>query len=291
MWIEEETSVGPLRARVRRPAAGPDLPGLVLVDGSGNSALEDHGDWPAWLTSCGAAVLWHDKPGCGPSPGNWRDQSLADRAAEALAAARVLRGFPGVDPARVGLVGWSQGGWVSLLAATTGAVGHVVTVSGPGTSMAAQERWRIARSLEPDGVVADEAMAWVDERTRRLRAGDAPERILADQERFRDRPWYSRVSLVYDLPERLAFVARSMDVDPGDLLPRLDVPLLAVFGGADDIIPVPESVAVFAPHTTGLAVFPGADHALFTRDPAPGVPDVDRLPPGFLPMLRAFLAG
>ncbi|MBB5953508.1 hypothetical protein FHS29_000078 [Saccharothrix tamanrassetensis] len=291
MWIEEDTAVGQLRARVRRPADGPAVPGLVFVDGSGNSALEDHGDWPQWISSCGAAVLWHDKPGSGPSPGNWRHQSPADRADEALAAVDVLRSWPGVDPERIGLIGWSQGGWVSLLAAATGRVDHVVTVSGPGMSMAEQERWRIERSLVLDGVPTEDAMAWVDERTRRLRAGESPARIIADQERFRDRPWYPQVSLVYDVEERLGFFARSMDVDPAGQLPHLACPVLALFGGADDIIPVPDSVVAFAPHATGLAVFPGADHSLFTADPAPDVPRVEQLAPGFLPMLRAFLAG
>ncbi|GAA0222244.1 hypothetical protein GCM10010492_20510 [Saccharothrix mutabilis subsp. mutabilis] len=281
MWIEEDTAVGRLRARVR---TDPDrlLPGLVFVDGSGNSAVEDMARWAEWIGGCGAAVLWHDKPGCGTSPGNWRDQSLTDRAAEALAAAEVLRGRPGVDPDRVGLIGWSQGGWVSLLAAATGPVDHVVTVSGPGVSMAAQERWRIRRSVEDAGLPVAEAMAWVDERTRRLRAGEPVEAVIRDQERLRDRPWYPQVSLVYDLPERVAFFVRNMDVDPAGLLPRVTCPLLALFGGADELVPVPESVAVFAPHATGLAVFPDADHDLFT-------PTGDPLAAGFRPMLSAFL--
>jgi len=99
------------------------------------------------------------------------------------------------------------------------------------------------------------------------------------------------VSLVYDRPERVAFFARNMDVDPVAHLAGLDLPVLALFGGADDIIPVPESVTAFAPHTAGLAVFPGADHGLFTADPAPGVPRLDQLAPGVLPLLTAFLAG
>ncbi|MEU7528494.1 hypothetical protein AB0A74_22375 [Saccharothrix sp. NPDC042600] len=34
-----------------------------------------------------------------------------------MAAVEVPRGRPGVDPERVGLIGWSRGGWESLLAA------------------------------------------------------------------------------------------------------------------------------------------------------------------------------
>ncbi|MBW4718210.1 hypothetical protein [Saccharothrix obliqua] len=79
------------------------------------------------------------------------------------------------------------------------------------------------------------------------------------------------MSLVYDLPERVDFVRRDMDVDPAGRLPRLGVPLPALFGGADD--------------------FPRADHDLFTAPPAPDVPRGDRLAAGFRPLLTSFPAG
>jgi pimeloyl-ACP methyl ester carboxylesterase len=296
------TALGDLRAYVRRPVSPDPVPGLVFVDGSGCGALEEWGGWPEWVGGCGVAVLVHDKPGCGRSPGDWRDQSFADRAAESLAAAEVLRGWPGVDPDRVGLIGWSQGGWVSLLAARTGPdlVDRVVTISGPGVSMAEQERVRIDRWLRLGGVVGGdhaEAVAWVDERTRRLRAGEPAERVLEAQRRFRDRPWYDVVSEVSETPGQLDFFRRSMDVDPADLLPGLRCPLLALFGGADDSVPVALSVARIAaalPEAEGarhgIAVFPGADHGLFTGGPRPGIARRDQLAPGFLPMLTAFLA-
>ena len=42
------------------------------------------------------------------------------------------------------------------------------------------------------------------------------------------------------------------------------------------------------PH--GIAVFPGADHGLFTADPDPAVPRTEQLAPGFLPMVAGFLS-
>src|ERR1019366_3442337 len=93
---------------------------------------------PGPCGGCGAVILTHDKPGCGGSPGDWRDQTLAGRASDSLAALEVLRHQPGVDPDRVGFLGISQGGWVSYLAASMAprAVRHVVTISGAGVSPA-----------------------------------------------------------------------------------------------------------------------------------------------------------
>ena len=114
-------------------------------------------------------MLAHDKPGCGESPGDWRKQTFDDRARESLAAVEVLRQQPGVDPSRVGLLGISQGGWISYIAASLAPerVSQLVSVSGPGVSVAEQERYRIECAVAGNA----EALAWVDERTLRLLAG------------------------------------------------------------------------------------------------------------------------
>ena len=120
-------------------------------------------------------MLTHDKPGCGESPGDWLTQTFADRAHESLAALAVLRDHPAVSGRPVGLVGFSQGGWVSLLAGTLdeGRVDFIVSLSGPGVGTAEQDRDRIERELRARGTAeADvaEALGWIDERTQRLLA-------------------------------------------------------------------------------------------------------------------------
>ncbi|GAA2756235.1 alpha/beta hydrolase family protein [Actinopolymorpha rutila] len=294
------TAAGSLRAGIWVPSVRGPVPGIVLVHGSGDGRFDDWGEWPSRLTEGGFAVIAHDKPGCG-SPGDWREQTFADRAHESLAALRVLRAHPSVAGRPVGLFGMSQGGWVSLLAAALQEehVDFVVSLSGPGVSPSVQDRVRIERELVAEGIHADamaEALAWLDERAARLRRGDEVRAVLEAQAEYAGRVWYETATRYFDTPQMLSFLARALDFEPAEVLPKVGCPVLAVFGGADQLVPVRESVEVFArcllqlpgdPH--GLAIFPGADHGLLVADPQPGLPGNTQLAPGFLPMLEAFV--
>lgn len=295
------TAVGDLGAIVSGPA-DPEvrLPGMVLIDGSGDGDRHHWGSLPQWLVDAGAIVLRHDKPGCGGSPGHWLDQTLEDRARESLAALAMLRSQPATAGQPVGLYGISQGGWVALLAAALepDAVDFVICDSGPGTTPAVQERERLEVALRSDGYDAasvTRAMAWVDERFDRLRKGHTEQAILAEQERYADEPWYDVVRFPYDTAENLRFVRSVMDFDPTTVMPSVRCPVLALFGGADALIPVSASVAAFAEHLPvnphhGLAVFPNADHGLFVAEQQPGVARRDQLAPLYLPTVTAFLS-
>jgi pimeloyl-ACP methyl ester carboxylesterase len=301
-WTSIPTAAGELRARIQVPEESVDpLAGVVLVDGSGEGAADDWGEWPERFLACGAVVLTHDKPGCGESPGEWLTQTFLDRANESLSAARVLREHPAVAAQPVGLLGFSQGGWVSLLAASLDPklVDFVISISGPGVGPAEQERYRIERELRSRGVADDdvgEALAWIDERGRRLLAGENPGDVLAQQERHADCAWYAGATQYFDTELALGFLARNLDFDPVPALEQVSCPVLALHGAADTIVPVATSIAAYAAHLPplpgdphGIASFPGADHGLFTADPDPAVPRTDQLAPGFLPMLAAFL--
>ena len=205
----------------------------------------------------------------------------------------MLRKQPGVDPGRLGFLGISQGGWVSYLAACMDpqAVSQVVAISGPGVSVAEQERYRLALAVDGD----DEALAWVDERARRLIAGEDPASILADQRARASRPWYRQACDIYDIPELLPFLARNLAFDPATVLPDVRCPVFAAFGGADTLVPVPRSVAVLSKLLPSnprhaLAVFPAADHNLFTAEPDHTILLSEPLAPGFLPMLTSWFS-
>jgi uncharacterized protein len=179
-------------------------------------------------------------------------------------------------------------------------VDFVISVSGPGVTPATQDRDRIGRELQARGSDPDaiaEAMEWIDERNRRLLAGEPAEDVLADQHRLADRSWYAGTTEYFDNLPALSFLGRLLDFDPVPVLQHVSCPVLALFGAADTLVPVAPSVEAYAanlprlpgePH--GIAVFPGADHGLFTADPDPDVPRTDQLAPGFLPMVAGFLS-
>lgn len=105
---------GRLAGAVVRPVAGGDGTALVLVAGGGpvrHSALLP---LARALAAHGPVVLVHDKRTAGYGALE-RDYPALGR--DALAALRTLRGLPGVDPARAGLAGISEGGWVVPAAA------------------------------------------------------------------------------------------------------------------------------------------------------------------------------
>jgi pimeloyl-ACP methyl ester carboxylesterase len=124
--------------------AHPRYPGAVLVHGSGRvtgrELLERAG---RRLTAMGFAVLGYDKRGVGGSTGEYTSIGPAnsDRmfdllADDALAGIAALKARRDVDPSRVGLVGFSQAGWIMPLAASRSRdVAFVVIISGPAVSV------------------------------------------------------------------------------------------------------------------------------------------------------------
>ena len=123
------------------------------MDGSGPAERDGWDDEAEVLAGAGFASLAWDKPGVGGSSGDWRDQSLQDRAAEALAAVACLAAQEGVDPARIALLGASQGGWVGPLAASMSTtVAAVISLSGPEVSPYQQEAYRVEAMLRQAGV-------------------------------------------------------------------------------------------------------------------------------------------
>lgn len=286
------TGAGELRALIHHPDSMHPLPGVVLVDGAGEGTADGWNLWSAAIANCGVVVLAHDKPGCGGSPGDWREQTFEDRAAETLAAVEALRGQPGVDQGRVGLLGISQGGWIAFLAASLAPerISQLVSVSGAGVTPVEQERFRISCAVGGDV----DALAWVDERARRIGAGETSASIISAQRAYADQPWFAAASEHYDDPGFLSFASRSFGFDPATVLPKVRCRVFAAFGGADTSVPVARSAAILsqllpANPQHALAIFPGGDHNLFITERDENTPLDDQLAPGFMPMLHSWL--
>jgi uncharacterized protein len=243
---------------------------VLMVPGSGPSDRDNDVYFPAiraGLLDRGIAAASFDKRGVGESTGDWRDTGPAEQAADVAAQLACLRA-QGVDPVRLGLFGHSQGGWVVLeVAAADPAVALVVTNSGPGVTMARQERFATEAHMLAAGAPADAvagALVTQDALMALVRAGadfDAVQAAAGDDGHGPG-----------DDAE-LELVRRWLDHDPRPALERLTCPLLAIFGGRDLVTPVEESIAVLrAARADGrgeleIVTLPDGDHRLHTGEP------------------------
>lgn len=140
----------------------------------------------------------------------------------------------------------------------------------------------------------EEALAWADERTRRLLAGEDPASVYASQLAYSGRPCYELACGPYVL-ELFPFLTGILGFDPAAVLPDVRCPVFAAFGGADDSVPVARSVAVLSDLLPGdprhaLAVFPDVGHGLLPAIYDREIGYAAQLAPGFLPMLTGWLA-
>jgi pimeloyl-ACP methyl ester carboxylesterase len=115
-------------------------PAVAFVHGSGPTERAYLPELHALLVRNGVAVLAYDKRGIGQSAGVYPGESPTASANEVLArdaaaAARFLRSQPEIDPARVGLAGHSQAGWIMPLAGSREpAIHFLVVFSGPAVT-------------------------------------------------------------------------------------------------------------------------------------------------------------
>ncbi|GAA4059501.1 alpha/beta hydrolase [Actinomadura miaoliensis] len=236
-------------------------PGVVLVTGSGSGVPREH-----LLTEAvefarqGLAVLIYDKRSVGYTRFRRSYSELAD---DALAAVRALRAQPGVDPAKVGLWGLSEGGWVAPLAASrSDDVAFVIVVGGNAMTPIRQQLWNETSALRRVGVSG----SLIDQGKRNFA------RLGADAGLFAEAHF-----------------------DAQAVLRRVRQPLLGVWGSRDLQTPPGDNPPLFAralerggnTHYT-FRFFAGADHAAHVS-PDGGVTRGAALAPGYAELVGSWV--
>ncbi|TLP63860.1 alpha/beta hydrolase family protein [Microbispora triticiradicis] len=134
-----------LRATIRAPLSPGRHPAFVFVQGSGSGDGGEFTQQAEWLARAGVVTLAYDKRTVGYS---FRSRDFGLLADDALRMLRVLRQRPDVDPARAGLWGVSEGGWVvPIAAARDPRAAFVVLVSSPNVSPLRQVAWALNEQL------------------------------------------------------------------------------------------------------------------------------------------------
>ena len=258
--------------------AGP-FPAVILLTGSGaqdrDETILGHKPFAVWadaLTRRGVAVLRFDDRGVGGSGGGTAGETSNDFATDASAAIAFLRTRREIDPARIGLMGHSEGGMTAPLAVSQGALAaFVVMIAGQAVSGADIITEQAARLAEAAGAspeqvaetrrVQGEVMAAVvrnrddgpaaarDAEAVLVAAGQSPAQARAGV-RALSSPWYRWFA----------------SHDPAPALAALDVPVLGIYGGKDLQVPADQNAEALAriQPAAEIVVLPGLNHLMQT---------------------------
>jgi pimeloyl-ACP methyl ester carboxylesterase len=266
--------------------AGDEPRAIVLMHpGSGPSDRDNDVYFPpirAQLLELGLAVSSFDKRGVGGSTGDWRDAGVVAQAEDVVACLAHVRALRPDTP--LALFGHSQGGWVVVEAAVRRPnPSFVIANSGPGVTPADQERFatgrRLAEFATTPAEFADAARCF--ELVLTCMRNGVPFADLADiVDDAGLGPTLARTEWFSFLPgdEAVwAFASTMIDHDPRPALRRLRVPLLALLGADDPVVPVPESVVAYRASVPAdlltVAVLASGDHRLQHGNPPELVDD------------------
>jgi alpha-beta hydrolase superfamily lysophospholipase len=232
---------------------------VVLVHGSGpENRNEQIGPNPVFaqlanaLSNAGFVVLRYDKRGIGQSGGDARSMTREQLVQDVEAAFRFVRAQAGVDPARVFLLGHSEGGeLVPSVAAATPGVAGIVLMAPPALPLA-----QISMEQTLESVPASQR----------------------SQTRIAEAAALAKIRSGATTGPDMALYRDSMDYDPVKDIARVRVPILILQGGADvQVLPkdLPRLLKAAKQHNAHVTarIFPGDNH-LFMR----ALPGTDRTP-------------
>jgi pimeloyl-ACP methyl ester carboxylesterase len=236
------------------------FPAALLIAGSGpndrDEALASHRPFLVLadhLTRNGIAVLRYDKRGIGKSTGSTDKATTVDLAADAQAGIAYLKTRKEIDPAKIALIGHSEGAMIApLIASRTKDVAWVVLLAAPATfgeetllnqsaliGKAAdltdeqleaslnfdQAAYDLVRTEKDPAALREKLNALV----RETGLGAAmPPTVMETQMRMMESPWFRFF----------------LDYDPLPNLKTLQVPVLALYGQKDLQVPAKANLPV-----------------------------------------------
>jgi dienelactone hydrolase len=247
------------------PARKDNIPAAVLITGL-SPHERNNGDAP-WmtfrdiadaLTRAGIAVLRVDDRGVGKSTGDNAKFTSFDKADDVRTEIAWLRVQPGVDPKRIMLVGYSEGGLIApMVAAKDPSIAALVTLEGPGVPGMEVARYQVEQPILRDPKIPE---------------GDRQKEFAKQME-----------EALKDLsPHESSFLA----IDPIPYDRQVRCPSLIIQGGSDATVPVRSAERIASAMRAGgnsdvtVRIFPGVSHSL--------LPDPGGLPTGWA-ALPAFL--
>jgi uncharacterized protein len=263
---------GPFPAVLLIAAAGPEGRDEEVAGHRVFVVLADH------LLRKGVAVLRYDKRGVGASTGDFDTASFDDLVSDAASAFRYLKLRPDVDLRRVGIIGHSEGGSIApAVAGLDKEVAFIVVMAGSGLSgrvriteqqvYSAQESGATEEQQAKIRVLCEQIFQTVattrDGIAAGARIGALIDAAVAAKAFNSERAAATRQLLTP------GFVRQELNDDPVEYLEKVRVPVLALVGSLDRIVPAGPYIEVMRPALAGIPgsrvqVLPGLNHVMQT---------------------------
>ena len=212
------------------------LPAVVLVSGSGPT---DRDEFVAGIpifaqlanafADAGYLVVRYDERGAGQSGGRQESATIDEFAVDARAVVAYLLKRRDVDPKKISLVGYGEGGWIALLVASReqkiAAVGLIATPSTPGTELVLEQQRLLFERGSTSPAVQQAAIEQQKKILEAVVSGKGWENFNADVRRRVDTPLY-RSFLMFEPAQVIVKVRQPMLV----VQPMLDREVPAYHG-------------------------------------------------------------
>jgi hypothetical protein len=286
------------------PTTGGKHPAVILVHASGAEDREYLLPLARFLIRQGMAVLGYDKRGVGGSTGDWHTASFDDLAGDVVAAFEYLKTRTDIDRWQIGLLGWSQAGWIMPLAAVRAKdMAFLISVSGAGvpaaeTTIDQTQNEMTARGMPPQAV--GQIVGLLKLQYQFARTGQEWDTYVAAREKLAARmgPPPDTFPGTPDHPY-WQFIRRLYFYDPAPTLRHLRAPVLALFGELDNNIVAEKNKAAWeAALKAGgnrdytLRILPKANHLQFEAKVGSNaeMPSLQGFVAGYLTTIRDWLA-
>lgn len=226
------------------------------------------------LPPLGIAVFVFDRRGSGKSGGKLEDSDYNMLADDGVAAQKTFAKDARIDPKRIGFWGLSQGGWLSLLAASRSPdAAFAISISAPMTTpdvqmvFASQNILRIKGFSQADIDQATATRIAVDDFMRGKRDRASTQSVL---DAAAAKPWFQHIYMgkTFKNPDESRW-AKEIQHDPLATLDKVRQRALVIYGTADPWVPVKTSVerlrnSARQHPNIEVAVITGADHSMAT---------------------------
>jgi len=266
------------------------FPVIVIVP-AGAVGRTASATFPNFFLAEGFGVFVYDRrPGTAP---------FTTYASDAVAIVEYLSRRADVDARNIGVWGHSQGGWVSLVAASqSSAIAFVIDHSGMMLPAWQQELYRLAAEANADGVAPEDITKAVEFEKRLMSVaadGLGWSNVAETMHSSEKAPWMELVYKPASLDELQRVWRNDFSFDPRPFAGRVRQPVLALFGGLDKSTPI-ESAANLKSSMRGnkrltIRIFPSANHAFLEAKTGGNgeIASLSRFAPGMFASMHQWL--